>query len=78
MGTIFSVILAILFIPPKNINEDIIPTNNPTKIFFQPKAFTKDTAIEFDCTILPIKPKASIIVIEKQLDKIFANLPLKI
>ena len=76
IGTIVSVTLAILLIPPENTTNDNTANIIPAIIGFIPNAVSNAAAIEFDCTAFPINPKASIINTANKLAKILPNLPL--
>ncbi len=49
-----------------------IATTTPTILGSMLKDFEKALPMEFACTIFPIKPRASIIVIAKNIDSTFA------
>ena len=76
IGTIFSVKLAILLIPPMKIIPAITATQIPTASFGTWNALLNAAPIELDCTIFPINPRARMIATEKKPARNFPNPPL--
>ena len=66
MGTIFSAKLAIRRMPPMKMKPAAMKMPIPVIHGAMPKACEKASAIEFDCTMLPMKPSATMIVTEKK------------
>ena len=77
VGTIFSVMEAILARPPIKINALNNAQAIPTISGLMPKAVSNAEPIELDCTILPIKPRARIIATEKNTARNLPKAPLK-
>ena len=66
-GTIFSVVEAIRPRPPKKIKAAKPATKSPVYREGMPKAFWKATAMELDCTMLPMNPRAMMMEMEKKM-----------
>ena len=64
-GTIFSVTEAMRPMPPMNTNAAITPRATPTPRWGNPKAVWKASAMELDCTMFPMKPRATMMATEK-------------
>ena len=72
IGTIFSVTHAMRRTPPMKMRAAMRATTMPTHQVFTPKALAKESPMELDCTMLPMKPRARMIATEK---KPATNLP---
>ena len=77
MGTTFSVKEAMRLTPPRKMKAAMIATTTPTMRGSTPKALWKASPIEFDCTILPVKPSAKMIASEKKPARNLPNAPGK-
>ena len=66
IGTIFSVTEASLLVPPRKINPQSITRTTPTVQPGTPNAVLNVAPMEFDCTIQPKKPSASVIATAKK------------
>ncbi len=65
IGTIFSAKPAIRLMPPMKMKPASRMINRPDADVGTPKANENAVEMEFACTMLPIKPKATIISTEK-------------
>ena len=75
-GTIFSVTEAMRFLPPRKITAAIAATTMPTAMPGTPNAFRNESLMELHCTMLPMKPSASVMATAKKPARNLPNLPL--
>ena len=81
IGTSFSVMEAMRFTPPMKISPAAIAKTAPTILVSQPKAPWKASPMELAWTMLPMKPKARMMEMEKKaartLEKMLLPKPLE-
>lgn len=75
-GTIFSVTEPMRCIPPMKTKNATAQRTMPIAHPGMPNAVLQTSLIEFDCTIVPMKPSASVIATAKNTARNFPNLPL--
>ena len=66
IGTIFSAKLAMRRMPPMKMKPASAKITMPVSQTGMPKAVRKASAIEFACTMFPMKPRATMIVQAKK------------
>ena len=66
MGTIFSVTLAMRWMPPRKTNTATRATSRPTTQEGTPKAVEQVAPMELDCTMQPMKPRARMMATAKK------------
>ena len=76
-GTIFSDTDAMRCTPPIKMNAHTAAITTPTTQFGTPKALWQASAMELDCTIAPMKPRARIIATAKKPARNLPPRPLK-
>ena len=65
-GTSFSVTLARRATPPKKTRPETMAVKMPVATSGMPKAVFMAIEIEFDCTMLPMQPRAMMMAMEKK------------
>ena len=65
-GTSFSVTNAMRWMPPRKMSPAMTVTAMPITHVGMPSAFEKVSPMEFDCTMLPMKPSARVMATAKK------------
>ena len=76
-GTSFSVTEARRLVPPRKMNAQITTSTAPTIQEGMPKAVSKVEPMELDCTMQPMKPRASMMATAKKPARNLPKPPLK-